>query len=139
MKIYSTIAMALYFAASGVVYADQKTIPGCEGISPAQARSCLSQRMSDSEKALVNVEYQSLDALKRWNEASSVSAQVQSRLVATAKTFRNYRNAECGLVGNLGFMSQQLELENNQISCMYELNVARTNHLSQIFQDLPQR
>lgn len=139
MNIYSAIAIAVCFAASGVVYADQKTIPGCEGISPPQAGSCLAQRMSESEKALVDMEYKSLDALKRWNEASSVSAQVQSRLIATAKTFRNYRSAECGLVANLGLMSQQLKLENSQVSCIYELNVARTIHLSQIFKDLPQR
>lgn len=139
MNIYAKIAIALCLASSGVACADQKVIPGCEGISSPQARSCLSQMMNESEKSLVDMEYQSLDALKRWNEASTISSQVQSRLIATAKTFRNYRNAECGLVGNLGLMGEQIKLENNQISCVYELNVARTNHLSQIFRDLPQR
>jgi len=139
MNIYSKIVIFSCFAFSAFAYAEQKPIPGCEGMSPPQARSCLSQMMSESEKAMVDMEYKSMDALRRWNEASSISTQVQSRLVATAKTFRIYRNAECGLVANLGSMSQQLEMENDQISCIYELNIARTSHLSLIFKDLPQR
>ena len=95
--------------------------------------------VNQSEDALVRSEYNALEALVRWDEIGSISAEAQSRLRATAKTFRNYRGAECGLVRNLGRMSQDVVLENNQLACIYKLNAERIAHLSQITADLPKR
>lgn len=80
-----------------------------------------------------------LQLVQQWDEADSISIQAQNRLRATGKTFRTYRNAQCGFVANLGGVTRQRELENDQMACIYHFNVDRTNHLTEVLSEIRRR
>ncbi|MBI6882512.1 lysozyme inhibitor LprI family protein [Pseudomonas putida] len=139
-KHWSLIAAGLALVmAHGSAYSSTIAQDSCETSDVYAIRSCMAAKANASEDSLRVAENRALLRIKQWDEAPSISIQVERRLQATGRTFRIYRDAQCGLVGSLGGAASYGMLEVNQLTCIYDMNLDRIKTLENTLGSLSTR
>lgn len=124
---------------AGELQCESTALEECGANSQAGMRECLTKKSRESQAALRRAERQAVAALSKWEEDERFIKLAKAKLIASSKAYEQYRDAQCALAYTLGGGAIGNALELRRLSCLVELNRARTKQLNADLSALPSK